>query len=306
MDGSSQIVGTANACQNACDVLPKDSVPMELHVPTAPHRPGDMPCFAPLAQQPGDLSRPDTLVSHEVLREHATGLIRVLGDDGRAAGPWQPQLSPQQLRSGLEMMMRARQLDTRMTVMQRQGRLSFYLTAKGEEAAAVACATAYAHDDLLFPSYRQPGLLLVRGMPPVTMICQAIGNAGDNASGRQMPVHYSWRAGNVVSISSPVGTQLPQAVGAAMAFAYRGERRVVGVWIGDGTAAQGDFHHALNFASVFKPPCVLHVVDNQWAISTHRNLSTGGATFAARADAYRLPGLRVDGNDFLAVHAVEA
>jgi 2-oxoisovalerate dehydrogenase E1 component alpha subunit len=121
-----------------------------------------------------------------------------------------------------------------------------------------------------------------------------------------MPVHYSWRAGNVVSISSPVGTQLPQAVGAAMAFAYRGERRVVGAWVGDGTAAQGDFHHALNFASVFRPPCVLHVVDNQWAISTHRNLSTGGATFAARADAYRLPGLRVDGNDYLAVYAAES
>jgi 2-oxoisovalerate dehydrogenase E1 component alpha subunit len=120
-----------------------------------------------------------------------------------------------------------------------------------------------------------------------------------------MPVHYSWRPGNVVSISSPVGTQLPQAVGAAMAFAYRGERSVVGTWIGDGTAAQGDFHHALNFASVFRPPCVLHVVDNQWAISTHRNIATGGATFASRAEAYRLPGLRVDGNDFLAVHAAE-
>ncbi|HEX5472710.1 MAG TPA: thiamine pyrophosphate-dependent dehydrogenase E1 component subunit alpha, partial [Lacipirellulaceae bacterium] len=158
----------------------------------------------------------------------------------------------------------------------------------------------------LFPSYRQPGLLLMRGMPLVTMMCQLIGNAGDNAKGRQMPVHYSWRAGNVVSISSPVGTQLPQAVGAAMSFAYRGERRVVGAWVGDGTAAQGDFHHALNFASVYRPPCVMHVVDNQWAISTHRNLSTGGATFAARADAYRLPGLRVDGNDYLAVFAAES
>jgi 2-oxoisovalerate dehydrogenase E1 component alpha subunit len=240
------------------------------------------------------------------LRDHATGLIRVLGGDGCAAGAWNPRLNPQQLRSGLEIMLRSRHLDTRMTAMQRQGRLTFYLTGKGEEAAAVGCATAYAHDDLLFPSYRQPGLLLVRGMPMLTMICQSIGNVGDNTGGRQMPVHYSWRPGNVVSISSPVGTQLPQAVGAAMAFAYRGERRVVGTWIGDGTAAQGDFHHALNFASVFRPPCVLHVVDNQWAISTHRNLATGGATFAARADAYRLPGLRVDGNDFLAVHAAEA
>jgi 2-oxoisovalerate dehydrogenase E1 component alpha subunit len=193
-----------------------------------------------------------------------------------------------------------------MITAQRQGRLSFYLSGKGEEAATVGGATAYLHDDMLFPSYRQPGLLLVRGMPLVTMICQSIGNTGDNTRGRQMPVHYSWRAGNVVSISSPVGTQLPQAVGAAMAFAYRGERRVVGTWIGDGTAAQGDFHYALNFASVFRPPVVLHVVDNQWAISTHRSLATGGATFASRADAYRLPGLRVDGNDFLAVHAAEA
>jgi 2-oxoisovalerate dehydrogenase E1 component alpha subunit len=143
-------------------------------------------------------------------------------------------------------------------------------------------------------------------MPMVMMICQSIGNAGDNAKGRQMPVHYSWRAGNVVSISSPVGTQFPQAVGAAMAFAYRGQRQVAGSWIGDGTASQGDFHHALNFASVYRPPCVLHVVDNQWAISTHRNLSTGGQTFASRAAAYRVPGLRVDGNDFLAVYAAES
>jgi 2-oxoisovalerate dehydrogenase E1 component alpha subunit len=119
-----------------------------------------------------------------------------------------------------------------------------------------------------------------------------------------MPVHYSWRKGNLVSISSPVGTQFPQAVGAAMATAYRGENNVVATWIGEGTTAQGDFHYALNFASVYMPPVLMHIVNNQWAISTHRNLSTGGKTFAARADAYGMPGIRVDGNDFLAVHAV--
>ena len=306
MDGSSQLVGKAHAGKKAGDVPLKDPLPMSLCVPTAPHRPGQTPCFAPHTQQPADLTRPDSLAPFEDLRSHAAGLIRVLGDDHRAAGHWQPNLSPQQLRSGLELMLRTRQLDARMTAMQRQGRLSFYVGGKGEEAVSVGAATAYLRDDLLFPSYRQPGLMLVRGMPMTTMICQSIGNSGDNARGRQMPVHYSWRAGNVVSISSPVGTQLPQAVGAAMAFAYRGERCVVGTWIGDGTAAQGDFHHALNFASVFKPPCVLHVVDNQWAISTHRNVATGGATFASRAEAYCLPGLRVDGNDFLAVHAAEA
>ncbi len=306
MDGSSQLIGKAHAGKSASATPLKDPLPMEICVPSAPHRPGDVPCFAPLPRLPGDLSRPDTLAPHDALLEHARGLIRVLRDDGQAVGPWQPQLSSQQLRNGLEVMLRARHLDARMIVMQRQGRLSFYVSSNGEEAAAVGAATAYQRDDMLFPSYRQPGLLLVRGMPMVTMMCQLIGNTGDNARGRQMPVHYSWRAGNVVSISSPVGTQLPQAVGAAMAFAYRGERRVVGTWIGDGTAAQGDFHYALNFASVFRPPCVLHVVDNQWAISTHRNSSTGGATFAGRAEAYRLPGLRVDGNDFLAVHAAEA
>ena len=304
--GSSQLVGKAHASNGAAEVPLKDPLPMVLGVPNAPHRPGQAPCFAPMHQQPSDLARPDTLAPYDELRDHAAGLIRVLRDDCQSDGPWQPQLNPQQLRSGLEMMMRSRAFDARMIVMQRQGRLSFFVTAKGEEAVSVAGATAYLRDDMLFPSYRQPGLMLVRGMPMVTMICQAIGNVGDNACGRQMPVHYSWRAGNVVSISSPVGTQWPQAVGAAMAFAYRGERHVVGAWSGDGTAAQGDFHHALNFASVFRPPCVLHVVDNQWAISTHRNIATGGATFAQRADAYRLPGLRVDGNDFLAVHAAEA
>src|SRR4051794_3893824 len=305
-DYSSKLVGKTHTSSRTADAPLKDPLPMMLHVPAAPHRPGDVPCFAPIKYQPGDLSRPDTLAPHDELHAHASGMIRVLNDEGVASGAWQPHLNPQQLRSGLEMMLRARHLDTRMIAMQRQGRLSFYLSGNGEEALSVAGAAAYIRNDMLFPSYRQPGVLLVRGMPVLTMMCQAIGNAGDNAKGRQMPVHYSWRAGNVVSISSPVGTQLPQAVGAAMAFAYRGERRTVGAWVGDGTAAQGDFHHALNFASVFRPPCVMHVVDNQWAISTHRNLSTGGATFAARADAYRLPGLRVDGNDFLAVHAAEA
>jgi 2-oxoisovalerate dehydrogenase E1 component alpha subunit len=305
MEDSSPLIGKANSAAK-CQTAPRDLLPMALRVPNAPHRPGDQPRFNPFHTHPGDLPRPGTLAPHSELRDHAAGLIRVLGDDGQAYGPWEPALSQHQLRSGLEMMMRTRHFDARMVAMQRQGRLSFHVSCKGEEASAVAGAMAFAAQDMLFPSYRQAGLLLVRVMPMFAMIGQLIGNVCDNAKGRQMPVHYSWRAGNVVSISSPVGTQFPQAVGAAMAFAYRGERRVAGAWIGDGTAAQGDFHHALNFASVFRPPCVLHVVDNQWAISTHRNIATGGATFAERADSYHLPGLRVDGNDFLAVHAAES
>jgi 2-oxoisovalerate dehydrogenase E1 component alpha subunit len=304
MDDSSQLIGKAHPGSLIPAPL-KDPLPMVMHVPTAPHRPGELPRFSHLIHQPGDLPCPDTLVSHDELRQHASALVRVLADDSAAVGPWKPALSAQQLRSGLEIMLRTRHFDARMIAMQRQGRLAFYVSSKGEEAAAVAGAMAFAPHDLLFPTYRQPGLMLARGMPALAMMCQAIGNRFDHTKGRQMPVHYSWRAGNVVSISSPVGTQFPQAVGAAMAFAYRGQRRVVGAWIGDGTSAQGDFHYALNFASVYRPPCVLNVVDNQWAISTHRQQGTGGATFAARADAYRLPGLRVDGNDFLAVYAAE-
>jgi 2-oxoisovalerate dehydrogenase E1 component subunit alpha len=305
MDDSSPMVGKPHPASCAGSAPLRDALPLELRVPVAPYRPGDTPQFSPFANTAGDLPRPDTLAPHEELRQHAEGMIRVLDDQDAAVGPWNPALSGQQLRLGLETMLRARHLDARMMAMHRQGRLSFYLSSRGEEAVAVAGAMAYAHRDVLFPSYRQPGLWLVRGMPVLAMMCQCIGNQFDPLKGRQMPVHYSWRAGNVVSISSPVGTQLPQAVGAAMAFAYRGERHAVGVWAGDGTSAQGDFHYALNFASVYQPPCVLHIVDNQWAISTHRDIATGGRTFASRGDAYSLPGLRVDGNDFLAVHAAE-
>jgi 2-oxoisovalerate dehydrogenase E1 component alpha subunit len=244
------------------------------------------------------------MAHYEQLHSHAIGLVRVLDDEGHAAGPWDPKLTPAELRTGLMIMVHTRQLDRRMLTMQRQGRLSFYLESTGEEAVAAAAGMALRPDDLLFPSYRQQGLFLARGMPLLDMMCQCIGNRQDNSKGRQMPVHYSWRKGNLVSISSPVGTQFPQAVGAAMATAYRGENNVVATWIGEGTTAQGDFHYALNFASVYMPPVLMHIVNNQWAISTHRNLSTGGKTFAARADAYGMPGIRVDGNDFLAVHAV--
>src|SRR5690349_9489044 len=126
MEDQTKLVGRAHPGTRPVDVPLKDPLPMMLHVPTAPHRPGDVPCFAPLYNGTTHLGRPDTLASYEELRDHAIGLIRVLGDDDVAMGDWQPQLSPQQLRSGLEMMLRVRHYDARMIAMQRQGRLSFY------------------------------------------------------------------------------------------------------------------------------------------------------------------------------------
>ena len=165
-DYSSKLVGTAHSASRIAETPLKDPLPMMLHVPNAPRRPGDVPCFAPIEQQPGDLSRPDTLAPHDELRDHASGLIRVLDDEGMASGDWEPQLSSQQLRIGLEMMLRTRHLDARMIAMQRQGRLSFFLSSNGEEAVSVAGAAAYSRDDILFPSYRQPGVMLVREVWP--------------------------------------------------------------------------------------------------------------------------------------------
>ena len=275
-------------------------------VPDAPFRPGDKADFGQKwKEQPSDLDRPDPVESSALDTEkHAHGLIRVLGDDNTASGEWDPKLDANELIRGLEMMMRLRIFDDRMIKMQRTGKLSFYMRSLGEEAVAIAQTMALDEKDWVFPSYRQPGAQFVRGRDMVSMICHCIGNTEDNIRGRQMPVHYSWKEGHFISISSPVGTQFSQAVGVAMASAYRGEDQATITWLGDGTSAQGDFHYGLNFASVFKPPVILNVVNNQWAISTHKNLATGGSNFAARGLAYDIPSLRVDGNDFLALYSV--
>ncbi len=276
-------------------------------VPTAPHRPGDEAEFASWPWKPGDLNRPEPRSCEAAdTMEHARGLVRVLGDDGKASGSWDPNLSPDVLREGLEHMLRLRIYDDRMMKLQRTGKLSFYMRSYGEEAVAIAQTMALQPQDWIFPSYRQPGAQFVRGRDLVSMMNHCIGNEMDNVKGRQMPVHYTWKDGRFISISSPVGTQFNQAVGVAMASAYKGDDEVTITWLGDGTSAQGDYHYGLNFASVYKPPVILNVVNNQFAISTHRNLATGGATFAERGIAYDIPSFRVDGNDFLALYSVTA
>ena len=276
-----------------------------LHVPDAPFRPGEKPDFSNLElPKAGDAKKPKIMVEPSEIRDLAFSLVRVLDDKHEAVGPWNPKLDASVLKEGLRHMCLLRIFDDRMLTMQRQGKLSFYMKSLGEEAVAIAQGMALRSDDILFPSYRQPGLQFVRGRDIVDMICHCITNVKDNVKGRQMPVHYSWKEGNFVSISSPVGTQFPQAVGCAMASAYKGEDNVSISWVGDGTAAEGDFHYALNFASVYKAPVLLNVVNNQWAISTHKNISSGGSTFAARGIAYDVPSIRVDGNDFLALYSV--
>jgi 2-oxoisovalerate dehydrogenase E1 component alpha subunit len=275
------------------------------NIPDAPFRPGEEAIFETWSWKPGDLERPDpTKCIAEDTVPHAQGLVRVLGDDDKASGAWDPKLSADELREGLEHMVRLRIFDDRMMKMQRTGKLSFYMRSFGEECIAIAQTMALETQDWIFPSYRQPGAQFVRGRDMVSMICHCLGNVEDNLKGRQMPVHYSYRDGRFISISSPVGTQFSQAVGVAMASQYKKLDEVTITWIGDGASAEGDYHYALNFASIFKAPVILNVVNNQWAISTHANFATASGEFATRGLPYGLASIRVDGNDFLALYAV--
>jgi 2-oxoisovalerate dehydrogenase E1 component alpha subunit len=174
----------------------------------------------------------------------------------------------------------------------------------GEEAVAVAAAHAMDRDDMFFPTYRQQGLLVARDYPLEKMMCQVYSNRGDPLKGRQLPIMYSDREHGFFSISGNLATQYPQAVGWAMASAIKGDSRIAAAWIGDGATAEGDFHNAVTFAGVYRAPVILNVVNNQWAISTFSGIAGGQlTTFAARAVGYGIAGLRVDGNDPLAVYA---
>ncbi len=275
-----------------------------LHIPEAPQRPGDTPSFEKWSWAPEDLNMLKIDCSADDTIEHASGLVRVLNDQHEASGQWNPNLKPEELIIGLEYMLRLRIFDERMMKMQRTGKLSFYMRSYGEEAIAIAQTMALENQDWLFPTYRQPGAQFVRGRDMVSMICHCIGNEEDNVKGRQMPVHYTYREGRYISVSSPVGTQFSQAIGVALASKYKELDEVTITWIGDGASAEGDYHYALNFASIFKAPVILNVVNNQWAISTHSNFASGIQNFARRGLPYGIPSIRVDGNDFLALYSV--
>ena len=275
-----------------------------LHIPAASSRPGDVPDFSNLViPAAGFSAKPAIDIDGSDITELAFGLIRVLDDQGNAIGAWNPQLKPEQILAGLRHMMHVRAYDERMFRMQRQGHLSFYMKCTGEEAVAVAQAMALESGDMLFPTYRQQGLLFVRECTVVDMMCQCISNARDNLKGRQMPVFYGWKKGNFFSISGNLATQYSQAVGWAMASAYKGEKHIASAWIGDGSTAEADFHSAMLFAATYRAPVILNVVNNQWAISTPQSFASAGVTFAARGIGFNLPSLRIDGNDFLAIYA---
>lgn len=282
-----------------------DRLPLSLTVPEPEVRPGGQPDFSHVRiPQAGEIRRPAIDEDPENMRDLAFGIIRVLDRDGNAVGPWAGSLSPEELRDGLRHMMTLRAYDARMLVAQRQGKTSFYMQHLGEEAVSCAFQRVLNKGDMNFPTYRQAGLLVAAGYPLVKMMCQVYSNDGDSARGRQLPVFYSSKENGFFSISGNLATQYVQAVGWAMASAIMRDTKIAAAWIGDGSTAESDFHAALVFASTYKAPVVLNIVNNQWAISTFQGIARGGSgTFAARGHGFGIPALRVDGNDYLAVHA---
>jgi pyruvate dehydrogenase E1 component alpha subunit len=234
-------------------------------------------------------------------REEPYPTTRVLAEDGRAVGPL-PPLPDAELVHLYRTMVLSRELDERMVTLQRQGRIGFYVGAVGEEATIVGATAALEEPDWIFPCYREHAAALMRGLPLVSFLANLLGNDGDVARGRQMPCHEVWRAGHFASISAPIATQIPHAVGAAWAARIRGDDAVALAWFGDGATSASDFHVAANFAGVRRAPVIFACRNNGWAISTPREAQTAAETIAQKAVAYGIHGERVDGNDLLAVY----
>jgi 2-oxoisovalerate dehydrogenase E1 component alpha subunit len=282
--------------------------PLSLHVPEPKFRPGDAVDFSAVDIPPaGATRRPDTADNAQDFADLAYAMVRVLDESNQAVGPWNPRLTPDTMRRILRNMALVRAFDERMFRAQRQGKTSFYMKSLGEEAVSVSAAAALAADDMCFPSYRQQGILISRGCPLTDMMNQIYSNTRDKLQGKQLPIMYSEKGFSFFSISGNLATQYPQAVGWAMASASRGDTRIAATWCGEGSTAEGDFHSALTFATVYRAPVIFNVVNNQWAISSFSGFAGAEATtFAARAVGYGIAGLRVDGNDALAVYAATA
>lgn len=226
---------------------------------------------------------------------------RVLDDDGQSIGD-SPEVSKETAVKMYSDMVTLQVMDSIFHEAQRQGRISFYLTSTGEEAVNIASAAALSMDDIIFPQYREPGVLLWRGFTIQEFANQCFSNAADYGKGRQMPIHYGSRKLNFVTISSTVGTQLPQAVGAAYSLKMDKKDACVVTYFGDGGSSTGDFHAALNFAAVMEAPVIFFCRNNGWAISTPINDQFRGDGIVVRGRGYGIKSIRVDGNDALAIY----
>jgi len=205
-----------------------------------------------------------------------------------------------------EMMLLARRIDERMWLLNRAGKIPFVISCQGQEAAQVGAAFALnRNEDYVLPYYRDLGVVLSFGMTAKEIMLSGFAKAEDpNSGGRQMPGHFGQKKNRIVTGSSPVTTQVPHAVGIALAARMAGENSVSFVTFGEGSSNQGDFHEGANFASVHKLPVIFMCENNKFAISVPLSKQLGCEKISDRGIGYGMPGITVDGNDPLAVYKV--
>lgn len=223
--------------------------------------------------------------------------LQVLDEDGKCNEKLMPDLSDEEIKKIYEMMVLTRVFDTTILKLQREGRCGTYASSLGQEATQVGSALALKKNDWMFPYFRELGAHVVRGLPLHMYLLYWMGDE----RGSKVPESIK-----DLPIAVPVSTQIPHAVGAAMAIKIKGDKNSVMVYFGDGATSKGDFHEALNFAGVFKSPIVFVCQNNQWAISVPVSKQTASETIAQKALAYGFDGVRVDGNDVFAVYKASA
>jgi pyruvate dehydrogenase E1 component alpha subunit len=230
-------------------------------------------------------------------------IVQVIKPTGDYVKKNEPDISDSELKRIYRTMILTRQLDVRALQLQRQGRIFFYIGCLGQEAAHIGAAYALGDEDWIFPAYREMGAALLRGLPLQKLLDQFYANRNDLLKGRQLANLFGSKEIRFVSGSAPIATQIPHAVGVGIAAKIRGDPIVTLVYFGDGATSENDFHPGMNFAGVFKAPTVLFCQNNGWAISVPLERQTASETIAIKAKAYGFPGVRVDGNDVLAVYA---
>lgn len=227
-------------------------------------------------------------------------LEQILGEGGTLLK--EPHMSVERRFILYEAMLRQRRFDAILMRAQRQGRVGFHLGSEGEEAAILGVAEALRDDDYLVPSYREAAALFHRGFPLEHFLNQSVGNAHDRCLGRQMPVHFCSLDHRCLSVSAPIGTQIPHAAGLAYAAKLRGEAIAVAVFFGDGATSSQGFHEGLTMAAALEAPVVFFCRNNRYAISLPVEEQCRADTLAEKAAGYGIPAYRVDGDDLLAVH----
>ncbi len=235
--------------------------------------------------------------------EKKTGMLQIIDNEGNYRRELEPAIPEELLLRMYRTMATVRKFEEISMGLQRQGRIGFYIGAAGQEACSVGSTAVLKKEDWIFPAYREPGALLLRGETVLQLFHQLFGNSLDYNKGRQMPNHFNSREKNVVTPSSPIATQIPHAVGMAMGAKITKKKEIALTFFGDGATSENDFHSGMNFAGVFKAPVIFFCQNNGYAISLPTSRQTASETLAQKASAYGIPSERVDGNDILAVYS---